>query len=102
MNIIKSKKEIETINAGLLVFSATWCGPCKMMAPVLEQLENDKDLVGVSFIKVDISDSPALTDELGVRSVPTVAYIKNGKIVHMASGVISKQILKQNIQQLIK
>ncbi len=78
----------------LIDFFATWCGPCKALAPVLEQV---KDVVGekATIIKVDVDKNQALATKLSVRGVPIVLY-KNGKQLWRQSGVIPKEeIIKQ-------
>lgn len=71
-------KELLT-KPGLLVadFYATWCGPCKMLSPVLEEL--DGELEQVTFVKIDIDADRALADEMGLVSVPTVMFYKDGQ-----------------------
>jgi thioredoxin 1 len=102
MKQLKSKKELESVKAGLIVFSATWCGPCKMMAPVIEQLEANPELSEISFMKVDVSESQVVTEEFGVKSVPTIMFVKDGEIVYKVSGVQSKPTLEENLKKLIK
>jgi len=79
----------------LIDFFATWCGPCKALAPVLEQV---KDVVGekATIIKVDVDKNQALATKLSVRGVPTLVLYKNGKQLWRQSGVIPKEeIIKQ-------
>ena len=71
-------------------FSATWCGPCKMLAPVLEKVESD-----VKVIKVDTDEFEDLAREYGVMSIPTLVLLENGKEVKRNIGFIDKKKLEE-------
>ena len=71
----------------LVDFHATWCGPCKTLAPILDQLKSKKGQA-LRILKIDVDKNPAIADQLGIRGVPTLIYYKNGKQIWRQSGVI--------------
>lgn len=103
METTQNRKEsfAEIINGKtpvLVDFTAAWCGPCKMMKPVLEQLHQqmgDK----LRIIKIDIDKSPAAANAYYVQSVPTLILFQNGKLLWRQSGVMQVNQLKSVIQQ---
>lgn len=84
----------------LIDFYATWCGPCKALAPVLKQV---KDSVAdtASVLKIDIDKNQALATKLNVRGVPTLILYKNGKQVWRQSGVVSKELIINQINAVL-
>jgi thioredoxin 1 len=81
----------------LVDFFATWCGPCRMMSPILEQVKNK---VGdqVKIVKVDVDKNPAIAQQLQVRGVPTLVLFQHGSMVWRQSGVASEQQLLQILE----
>jgi thioredoxin 1 len=82
----------------LVDFSAEWCGPCKMMAPVLKQV---KESVGdtATILKIDVDKNRQLADAWKISGVPTLILFKEGKVLWRQSGVVSAQMLRNVIQQ---
>jgi len=82
----------------LVDFTATWCGPCKMMAPILDEL---KSAVGpkVLILKIDVDKNPQVSAAYNIQGVPTLILFKKGKIVWRQSGVIPANELKKLIDQ---
>jgi len=82
----------------LVDFYADWCGPCKMMKPVLEEL---KGMMGDSLriVKVDVDKNPAAAGSLQIQGVPTLILFRQGKILWRQSGVVPAQQLQRTIRQ---
>ena len=81
-------------------FSATWCGPCRMLAPVLEEIS--EELAGkANFYNVDVDDNGALAAGFGISSVPTVLILKNGKVADQSVGFRPGPAMKSWIEENI-
>ena len=84
----------------VLDFWATWCGPCKKIAPFIEQLADeyaDKAIIG----SVNVEDEDDLTTEYSIRNVPTVLYIKNGQVVDKFVGATTKDVLEEKLKAIL-
>ncbi|MFZ5432287.1 MAG: thioredoxin [Calditrichota bacterium] len=79
---------------------ADWCAPCKMIAPFLEELAGEYD-GKVAFAKVDVDSNPGVAMQFGVRSIPTLLFFKNGKLVDQQIGALPKHALKQRVEALV-
>ncbi len=93
MNIIKTEKEYDEMlknNKSVFVdFYADWCGPCKMLAPVVEDLS--KEYTDVVFAKVNVDDNPEIAQRYGIMSIPTLIAFKNGEVAGQSLGFQPKE-----------
>ena len=80
----------------LVDFWATWCGPCRMVAPVLEEIASEKDNVRIA--KLDVDANPITAGRFGVRAIPTMILFKDGKEAQRLVGYMPKERLLQQIQ----
>ena len=83
----------------LVDFYADWCGPCKMLAPVVEALATEYE-GKVKIGKLNVDQSPDIAEQYGVMSIPTLLFIKNGEVVNKTIGVVSKAELQQALNAL--
>jgi len=92
------KSEVLEAQTPVLVdFYADWCGPCKMMAPVLDQLSGEH---GEKFkiVKVNVDDDPSLAQAYGVMSIPNMVIFKNGEVADRVIGAVPAAMLKSKIE----
>lgn len=81
----------------LVDFWAEWCGPCRMVGPVVEELS--KEYEGKAVIgKLNVDHNPQVSSKYGIRSIPTILFIKNGEVVDKQVGAVPKAVLAQKLQ----
>lgn len=81
----------------LVDFFATWCGPCKMLAPVLEEIANDRS--DIKIVKMDVDECPELSKKYAIMSVPTLMLFKNGTVISTEHGFMPKPVLEDWINK---
>jgi len=91
---IKSRSEVLMVD-----FWAEWCAPCRAIAPTLEELSRES-AGKVSLAKVNVDESPALAARYGIRSIPTILFIKQGAVVDQVIGAVPKAQLKKKLDAI--
>lgn len=88
----------ESKGLALVDFWAAWCGPCRMVGPIVEQLAGEYADKGVTVAKLDVDQNPRTTARFNVRSIPSILFFKDGKLVDTIVGAVPKVHLEQKIQ----
>ena len=89
---------VSSSNPVVIDFHATWCGPCKVLSPILEEL--DDEIEGVEFVKLDVDQHPQIAGQNQVMGVPTVVILKDGEVKDRFVGVQPKEVIKEKITSL--
>ena len=95
-----NEEVIESSKPVLVDFWAEWCGPCKMIAPSLEELADDyKDSIDVAKLNVD--ENPSIASDFSIRSIPTLLIFKDGSPVSQIVGAVPKSTIKSKIDEIL-
>lgn len=92
--VLKSDKPV------IVDFWAIWCGPCRMVGPIVEELGNDYKGKAVAA-KLDVDSNPEISRKYGIRNIPTILFFKNGEVVDKQVGAVPKKALKAKLDALL-
>ena len=95
-----NQEVLEADTVVLVDFWAEWCGPCKMVAPVLDDLSQEYD-GKIKFTKVDVDENPETAMKYGIRSIPTILVFKGGAPVDQVVGAVPKAVLKKRLDSAL-
>lgn len=93
-NVISTDKPV------MIDCSATWCGPCKALAPVVDKIGDEYEGRAV-VCKMDVEECPGLSTQFRIRNVPTVLFLKNGEVVDKSVGLVQKETLTEKLDALM-
>ena len=102
MKDINAQEYSELLNSEspvVIDFHATWCGPCKILSPILDEISSEVD--GVEFVKLDVDQYPEIAGANGVMVVPTVVMLKGGEVKERFVGVQPKETIKAKVTALL-
>ncbi len=101
MKIINKQNFDEITSKGVVLvdFFANWCGPCKMLAPVLEDVATT--MPHVTFVKVDVDQEPGLAGRYGIQAIPNLVIFKDGQAVDQITGFVGKDVIVDKLNKLL-
>lgn len=102
---IENKEHLEQIlsenSAVVMDFYADWCGPCKQLIPILETIIEDEKYKDVVFCKINVDENEDLARSYGVRSIPSLKYVKKGEVIKTTLGVQPIKLITESISEIM-
>lgn len=93
INNLNEFNEVVSKGKVFVDFFAQWCGPCKMLAPVLEEMDNAGDFKDITIVKIDVDEAPEIAAKFGIQSIPTLMLFNEGQLINHALGFMPKPML---------
>jgi thioredoxin 2 len=95
-------REVLTSESSVLVDCwAPWCGPCRTLSPIIDELASDY-ASAVKVVKLNVDENPLIASQYGIRSIPTMLFFKDGKMVQKVTGALPKEQIEQHLLSIIK
>ena len=92
------EKAIQSDKVVMVDFWAEWCGPCRMVSPIVEELANEYGADQAVIGKVNVDENPEISMRFGIRNIPTILFFKNGEMVDKQVGAVPKSMLVQKLE----
>lgn len=99
LNSSDFESTIASAKVALVDFYAPWCGPCRMLAPILDEIASEMG-DGAPIYKVNVDEAQDVAAKYSVSMIPTIIFFKNGKIADVSSGILSKDAIKEKLKAL--
>jgi len=82
----------------MIDFWAEWCGPCRMVSPIVEEIANDYGANDAIIGKVNVDENPEISMRFGIRNIPTILFLKNGEVVDKQVGAVPRHVLEEKLK----